>query len=74
MPKDLAVSAAASNLIVTYAIVCVPGVCLGMQCAVIEYARNVLHLEDANSTEGCPDTKHPVVRAFFSPNLFQNLI
>ncbi|CAL1528949.1 unnamed protein product [Lymnaea stagnalis] len=37
------------------------GVCLGLQCAVIEFARNVLHWEDANSTELNPLTKHPVV-------------
>lgn len=37
------------------------GVCLGMQCAVIEFARNVLHWQTANSTEVDPDTKHPVV-------------
>jgi CTP synthase len=37
------------------------GICLGMQMAVIEYARNVLHLADANSTEMNPDTPHPVI-------------
>lgn len=37
------------------------GICLGMQCAVIEYARNVLGWEDANSTEFSPKTKHPVI-------------
>jgi len=37
------------------------GVCLGMQAAVIEFARNVLKLEDANSTEINPETKHPVI-------------
>ncbi|KAH9504715.1 CTP synthase 1 [Bulinus truncatus] len=37
------------------------GVCLGLQCAVIEFSRNVLSWEDANSTELDPDTKHPVV-------------
>lgn len=37
------------------------GICLGLQCAVIEYARNVCGLEDANSLEFNPDTKHPVV-------------
>jgi len=37
------------------------GVCLGLQCAVIEFARNVLNMEDANSTEMNPDTSHPVV-------------
>ncbi|WP_435577697.1 CTP synthase [Gilvibacter sp.] len=37
------------------------GICLGMQMAVIEYARNVLKLEGANSTEMNPDTAHPVI-------------
>jgi len=37
------------------------GVCLGMQCAVIEFARNVLNLEDANSTEFSTDTENPVI-------------
>lgn len=37
------------------------GVCLGMQMAVIEFARNELGLKGANSTENCPDTAHPVV-------------
>ena len=37
------------------------GICLGMQCAVIEFARNVLKYKDANSTEMDPSTKHPVI-------------
>jgi CTP synthase len=37
------------------------GICLGMQLAVIEYARNVANLKDANSTEFNPDTPHPLV-------------
>ncbi|HMP03440.1 MAG TPA: CTP synthase [Gemmatales bacterium] len=37
------------------------GVCLGMQCAVIEFARNVLNLADANSTEFDANTPHPVI-------------
>ncbi len=37
------------------------GICLGMQCAVIEFARNVLKLKDANSTEMHPNTPHPVI-------------
>ena len=37
------------------------GICLGMQMAVIEFARNVLHLEKANSTEMDPSTPHPVI-------------
>ncbi len=37
------------------------GLCLGMQIAVIEFARNVCGLEAANSTEFDPDTPHPVI-------------
>ena len=37
------------------------GICLGLQAAVIEYARNKLHLIDANSTEFNPGTKAPVI-------------
>ncbi|NKB37144.1 MAG: CTP synthase [Gammaproteobacteria bacterium] len=37
------------------------GICLGMQVAVIEFARNVAGLEGANSTEFEIDTKHPVI-------------
>uniref|UniRef100_A0A8C2YZS8 CTP synthase n=1 Tax=Cyclopterus lumpus TaxID=8103 RepID=A0A8C2YZS8_CYCLU len=37
------------------------GVCLGMQLAVCEFARNVLGWEDANSTEFNPESTHPVV-------------
>lgn len=37
------------------------GICLGMQMAVIEYARNVLGLEGANSTEMDEETAHPVI-------------
>ena len=37
------------------------GLCLGMQIAVIEYARNVASLEGANSTEFDDDTPHPVI-------------
>lgn len=37
------------------------GICLGMQMAVIEYARNVLGLENANSTEINDNTPHPVI-------------
>lgn len=37
------------------------GICLGMQVAVIEYARNVLGLSQANSTEFDPSTPHPCV-------------
>ncbi len=37
------------------------GICLGMQCAVIEFARNVCGWADAHSTEFDPDTPHPVI-------------
>jgi len=37
------------------------GICLGMQCMVIEFARNVLQLEDANSTEMNPHTPHKII-------------
>jgi len=37
------------------------GICMGLQCAVIEYARNVCGLENANSTEIDPKSPHPVV-------------
>lgn len=37
------------------------GICLGMQLASIEYARNVLHLTDAHSAEIKPETKTPII-------------
>ena len=37
------------------------GLCLGMQIATIEFARNVLKLDGAHSTEFDPDTPHPVI-------------
>jgi len=37
------------------------GICLGMQMAVIEYARNILGLEGANSSEMNPETPYPVI-------------
>jgi CTP synthase len=37
------------------------GICLGMQCAVIEFARNVLKMENAHSTEIDHKTKYPVI-------------
>lgn len=37
------------------------GICFGMQAAVVEFARNVCGLEDANSTEINPDTTNPVI-------------
>lgn len=37
------------------------GICLGMQCAVLEFARNVVGLEGAHSSEFDKDTDHPVI-------------
>ena len=37
------------------------GICLGMQLAMIEFARNVLHLEDANSAEFNPTCQNPII-------------
>jgi CTP synthase len=37
------------------------GICLGMQCAVVEFARSALGMEDANSTEFDQMTQHPVI-------------
>ncbi|MEN8787279.1 MAG: gamma-glutamyl-gamma-aminobutyrate hydrolase family protein, partial [Flavobacteriales bacterium] len=37
------------------------GICLGMQCAVIEYARNVLDLKKAHTVEVDAETSHPVI-------------
>ena len=37
------------------------GICLGMQCAIIEFARNVLGLANANSSEFDPASEHPVI-------------
>ena len=43
------------------------GICLGFQAMVVEYARNVMGLAQADSTECNPDTPHPVV--FFMPEI-----
>jgi len=37
------------------------GICLGLQCAIIEFARNACGLEGADSAEFAPDTPHPVI-------------
>ena len=47
------------------------GICLGMQMAVVEFARNVLGYVDAHSSEVDPDTKHPVIDLM--PDQLQNL-
>ncbi|KAF9587209.1 hypothetical protein IFM89_039568 [Coptis chinensis] len=48
------------------------GICLGMQIAVIEYARSVLNLKDANSTEFDPKTTNPCV--IFMPEVNPDMI
>ncbi len=37
------------------------GICLGMQCAVVEFSKNVLNIKDADSTEVDPNTPNPVI-------------
>src|SRR5690606_7299547 len=37
------------------------GICLGMQLASVEFARNVVGYQDAHSSEFVPDTKHPII-------------
>jgi len=48
------------------------GLCYGMQLAIVEYARNVLKLKDAHTTEINPKTSHPVIAVMESQK--QNLI
>ncbi len=49
------------------------GICLGMQCMVIEFARNVLGLADANSTEMDPKTPHNVIDLMEEQKSISNL-
>ncbi len=49
------------------------GICLGMQCMVIEFARNVLGFEKANSTEFDPETPYPVISLMEEQNGIKNL-
>lgn len=49
------------------------GICLGMQCAVIEFARNVLGLEDAHTTEIAEDSTHPVISMMEEQKSIANL-
>jgi len=49
------------------------GICLGMQCAVIEFARSVLGLSGANSTEFDPKTPHPVISLLEEQRRMTNL-
>ncbi|VFP79453.1 CTP synthase [Candidatus Erwinia haradaeae] len=43
------------------------GICLGMQVALIEFARNVVYMQDANSTEFSPHCSYPVVDLITEP-------
>jgi CTP synthase len=49
------------------------GICLGMQMAVIEFARNVLGLQEADSTEEEPQTPHPVIHLMEEQKKIMNL-
>jgi CTP synthase len=49
------------------------GICLGMQCMVVEFARNVLGLKKANSTEFDVETEHPVISLMEEQNGLVNL-
>jgi CTP synthase len=49
------------------------GICLGMQCAVVEYGRNVLGLEQASSTEMYADTPHPVIAMMADQKNIKNM-
>lgn len=49
------------------------GICLGMQMAVVEFARNVLHFSDAHSTEMNKDTQHPVIHLMDDQKDVQNM-
>ncbi|MCL7989131.1 CTP synthase [Sphingobacterium sp. lm-10] len=49
------------------------GICLGMQCSVIEFARNVLSLKDANSFEMDESTKHPVINLMEEQKTIKNM-
>ncbi|RMG61060.1 MAG: CTP synthase, partial [Calditrichaeota bacterium] len=49
------------------------GICLGLQCAVIEFARNVCGLKEADSAEFNPRTPHPVIHIMESQKSVKNL-
>ncbi|MFC3196568.1 CTP synthase [Parapedobacter deserti] len=49
------------------------GICLGMQCAVIEFGRNVLKLKNANSYEMDPKTKYPVIHLMEAQKKVKNM-
>lgn len=49
------------------------GICLGMQCAVIEFARHVLGYEDAHTTEIAEDSKYPVISMMAEQKSISNM-
>ncbi len=49
------------------------GICLGLQCAIIEFARNVLKMKKANSTEIMAKTAHPVIDLMEDQKALKNL-
>ena len=49
------------------------GICLGMQCAVIEYARNVCGLTEANSTEFDETNPHPIIDIMYDQKNIENM-
>ena len=49
------------------------GICLGLQTAIIEFSRDVLGFEDADSTEFNPATMHPVIHLMPEQNAVENL-
>lgn len=49
------------------------GLCLGMQCAVIEFSRNICGLKEANSTEFKAKTRHPVISLLAEQRQIKNL-
>ncbi|MEN9654388.1 MAG: synthetase [Chlamydiota bacterium] len=49
------------------------GLCLGLQVMLVEFARSVLHLQGANSTEIAPSTEHPVVSMLSEQKKVQNM-
>lgn len=49
------------------------GLCLGMQLAIVEFARNVIGMKDANSSELNPDTEYPVIDLLPEQNGVENL-
>jgi CTP synthase len=49
------------------------GICLGMQCAVVEFARNVMSLDDANTTEIKADCSSPVINMMKEQKQLKNM-